>query len=248
MIEKIKIKLRKFVDLRVGAIIKSQTLLQQTNFNYNQISQLFNESSFIPFSSWAISPNAILHILNDITMNKRKAVIEFGAGASTFYIAKLIDKQELGTLFYSVESDQVWAEELARQLKILKLDHIVKIIYAPIKAVPTEISFGEQSTWYDIDILNSKIDNSVQFDVVVVDGPVGKNTPYSRFSAIPFLKDKMKTDFSVFLDDINRSDEMKITEEWQRILNCRSVFYERYVNLTSTDNFDTLPFQLENIN
>ncbi|MFV9484353.1 hypothetical protein ACNI3T_10955, partial [Christiangramia sp. ASW11-125] len=232
------------LDLRVDKIIKSQSHLQQTNFAYNHISQLFNESTFIPFSSWAISPNAILHILNDIVINRRKAIIEFGAGSSTFYIAKLIDSLQLETTFYSIESDPEWSKELVRQLKILKLDHCVTIITTPIVEAPSNLSLKGQKTWYDIEIINSYLEKEIKFDLVIVDGPVGASTPFSRYSAIPFLKNSLKSHFSVFLDDVNRNDEKVIIEEWNNILGCHIFYYDRYAYLTNNDNFDTLPFQI----
>ena len=235
--------MKSIVDLRVNSIIENQRLLQQTNFSYNQISQLFNDSHFIPYSVWTISPSLILHVLNEIIIKKRKTVIEFGGGASTFYIAKLIKTNKLETEFYTVESNADWVSELQTQLKALELDNIVKVIYAPLVPVPEEFSFQGQKSWYDTTVLNENIDKTIFFDVILVDGPAGKNTRFSRYSAVPFLKDRINSEFSIFLDDTIRKDERIIAEEWQKMLNCKSIKTNRYTNLTNVTDLETLPFQ-----
>ena len=154
MIKKIKKKLKRFIDLRVKLLKNQQRLNEQTHFNYNQISRLFKEESFIPFSAWAISPSTILHVLNDLCINKRRVIIEFGAGASTFYIAKLIKTLRLETVFYSVESDAKWVEELNRQLEIYKLQDYVNIIYAPLTEINENYAYREQKTWYSTEVLD----------------------------------------------------------------------------------------------
>lgn len=244
MIKRIKGKIKKIVDSRFISLRENQKLLQQINFNYNQISKLFSEDTFIPFTAWAISPSTILHVLNDITVNKRKAVIEFGAGASTFYIAKLIKLLKLETVFYTVESDPHWAKELQRQINLLELEDFVRIIYAPVVGVDKALAYKEQKTWYDIEVLEKNIDPSLQFDLVLVDGPAGGGTPYARYSAIPFLKKKMAEEYIIFLDDANRPEEQEILSEWQKMTGFGVGYRERYAILTYHTNFEVTPFQL----
>ena len=244
MIGYLKGRLKQVIDVRVQSIKEKQQRLQQTHFNYSQLSQLFQEDTFIPFSAWAISPSTILHVLNDISINKRKSVIEFGAGASTFYIAKLIKTMQLPTVFYSVEADGDWAKELNRQLELLELSAFVKVIHCPQAKVPANLSYKEQETWYDTEVLQDALSEAPGIDLILVDGPVGASTPFARYSAIPFLKEKMAVKYSIFLDDINRWREAEIAMEWQKILKCKMDKKERYVVFTNTDSFDVTPFQL----
>lgn len=244
MIGYLKKRLKQAIDFRVHSIKEKQHRLQQAHFNYSQLSQLFQEDTFIPFSAWAISPSTILHVLNDISINKRKAVIEFGAGASTFYIAKLIKTMQLPTVFYSVEADKDWAEELKKQLELMGLSAFVKVIHCPQAKVPSNLGYKEQETWYDTEVLQDALSEAPEIDLVLVDGPVGASTPFARYSAIPFLKNKMAANFSVFLDDVNRSREAEIAMEWQKVLKCRMNKKERYAAFTNTNRFDVTPFQL----
>ena len=244
MIIKIKNKLKNFVDSKVSLLKTHQHLLQQTNFNYNQISHLFKEDSFIPFSAWAISPSTILHVLNDITLNKRQNVIEFGAGASTFYIAKLIKVLDLNTVFYSIESDKYWAEEIQNQIQILKIEDFVKVIYAPLTPISGNIALRNQKKWYDPNLLEEKLPKKISFDLLLVDGPFGGSSPFARYSAVPFLKSKLAANFSIFLDDVNRPDEQEIIREWSEFLDCEIQFKERYGVISNSRNFNVTPFRI----
>lgn len=244
MIKKIKLEIKKFVDHRVRLLRDQQYENQQINFDYNQLSQLFREDSFVPFSAWAISPTTILHVLNDISINKRKNIIEFGSGASTFYIAKLIKILNLKCSFYSVESDKEWANELERLLKLYEISDFVRVIYSPLSTVPNEYKLKEQSIWYDLNVLDKALKDQVKFDLILVDGPFGGSTPYARYSAIPYLKTVISKEASIYLDDTNREDEKKILMEWQKILGLERFDYERYSCLKLNQNFDVSPFRL----
>lgn len=247
MINRIKKKLKHFIDVRIRLIKDQQRLNEQITFNYNQISQLFKEESFIPFSAWAISPSTILHVLNDIIINKRKNIIEFGAGASTFFIAKLIKTLKCESTFYSIESDKNWACELERQLKIYNLEDYVTIIYAPLVKVSEALLFKDQKKWYDLEVLKNSLKSNTEFDLIIVDGPYGGSTPFARYSAVPFLIDNLGKNYSVFLDDINRTEERLIAVEWGQMLNCNFKYIERYAVFSTAQRFDVSPFQLESL-
>ena len=244
MIKKIKDKLLGLIESKVDVIVKKQLFLQQINFNNNQLLQLFKGETFVPLTTWSISPSALLHVLNDITINNRKGVMEFGAGVSTLYIAKLIKTLDLDTTFFSVESDERWAEEVERQLKSLELNKVVKIIHSPIVTVAEQLKFREQTTWYDTDIIKDFIGEEIKFDLILVDGPKGASTPFARYTAVPFLQPMMKDRFSIYLDDINRAEEKEIALQWQQLCNSKVTFRESYAVITNSNNFDVTPFQL----
>lgn len=246
MIKKIKFEIKKFVDIRVRLLRDQQHKNQQINFNYNQLSQLFGDDSFIPFSAWAMSPSTILHVLNDISINKRKNIIEFGAGASTFYIAKLLKTLKSDAIFFSIESDKEWANELKRQLELYAISDFVKIIYAPLSEISKDYAFNNQKTWYDTNILDKALNDQVELDLILVDGPFGGSTPFARYSAVPYLKNYITHKTSIYLDDIQRKDEEEILSQWNKSLGFDVKVIERYACLNNTQNFDVRPFQLSN--
>lgn len=244
MIRKLRNKLKNFIDVRVRLLRDQQHQNQQVLFNYNQLNQLFGEDSFIPFSGWAISPSTVLHVLNDITINNRKSIIEFGSGSSTFYIAKLLKILKSEAVFYSIESDEKWANELKDQLQLYGISDYVKIIYIPLTKVSKEYSFKEQLTWYDTQILERELNKENHFDLVLVDGPFGGSTPYARYSAVPFLSKQISNQTSIFLDDVLRVEEKVILKEWEKLLGKQSKIQERYGFFKGSTTFDVSPFQL----
>ena len=63
--------------------------------------------AFRPWPGSAIAPSALLMILNEIEINARRTVVEFGSGLSTLYIAKLL--QRTGGHITTIENDEAWA-------------------------------------------------------------------------------------------------------------------------------------------
>ena len=245
MIKKIKDRINVYVDGKFKRIYNKQRKINQIQFNYSQINQLFtNAPFFIPLSEWAISPSAIAHVLNDIVVNDRKSIIEFGSGASTFYIAKLLKSNKIEASFFSVESNVKWANQIKKQLEFLDLTNYVTVIISPIKSVDRSLALGDQKVWYDVDVLNEHLKDTHSIDLVLVDGPFGGLTPNSRFSAVPYLKDKLAETYAIFLDDIDRREEKFIFENWQNILQCSKQKVERYAVLSSEAEFYSRPFQL----
>lgn len=245
MIKKIKDRINVYVDGKFKQLFKKQRKISQIQFNYAQLNQLFTDTSyFIPLSEWAVSPSTIVHILNDIVVNDRKSIIEFGSGVSTLYIAKLIKSNIIQASFFSVESDVQWADKITKQLELLDLTSYVTIIIAPIKAVDHSLALGEQKVWYDTNILNEHLKTIQSIDLVLVDGPFGGLTPNSRFSAVPYLKDKLAETYAVFLDDVDREDERNILKNWEDILQCSKQNIESYSVLTSTTEFISKPYRL----
>lgn len=244
MINKLKNKFWKKIDLRFNQLKSQQHNNAQIQFNYNQLQNLINEPFFVPMTTWSMSPSTILHVLNDISINNRLNVIEFGSGASTFYIAKLIKQYSLKTKFFSVESDEEWMNQLYNQLKLYNLEDFVELIFAPIVEVPKSLSYKGQKTWYDTKILSTKLAYLETVDLILVDGPIGKSTPFARYSAIPFLAEKISEDFTVFLDDIHRKQEQEIIKQWSKQLDGNPRCIERYAYLSLRESLGAQPFQL----
>lgn len=236
--------LTKYINRKFNYVVNRHNSALQTNFSYLQISKIFNEELFIPMTSWSISPNLILHILNDIKINDKKCIVEFGAGVSTLYIAKLIKINKMNTVFYSIESDVTWSQKIAQQLKLLGLDDVVKIILAPIEKISNNLTYNNQDKWYDQESLKVALKTVENIDLVLIDGPSGMLCEYSRFSAVPFLKEKLAQDYTTFLDDANRKDEKEIATAWRKDLDCKLRFEDNYAVLSTPTAFGVLPFKL----
>ncbi|MFV8226699.1 hypothetical protein [Christiangramia aquimixticola] len=244
ILNKLKDKIKGFVDSRVQSIRNNQQQLQQAQFSYAQISNLFSKDHFIPFSAWAISPETIHHVLNDIQINKREFIVEFGAGASTFYIAKLIKLHNLDARFNSVESNPEWISTLRYQLKAYGLDEYVNFIQVDLEPISSNFLYKSQKCWYDLEKVSSLVQGTNKIDCILVDGPFGGITPYARYSAVPFLRQRLADNFGIFLDDIGRQEEWEIAREWRKLLNCQIQFHGKHAYLFSHSDFDIAPLKI----
>src|SRR5690606_34701415 len=139
-------------------------------------------------------------------INDRKCIVKFGSGISTLYIAKLLKNNQLKASFYSIESDLNWLNKIKDDLKVLELTEYVTFIEAPIEKVLGDLAIDGQQLWYDTKILDQEFGDLKDIDLVLVDGPLGSLTPNARYSAIPYLKPRLASNYSVFLDDTHRVD------------------------------------------
>lgn len=217
---------------------------QQQLYATLKLQSIFDTESFIPQTGWSLQPKALLHILNIISINKRKSIIEFGAGATTLYIAKLLQIENSNATFISIESDLDWLETLRSKLVENNLDHLVTLVHSPIEEIDPIFLFEEQKTWYAQSPIEDVIKNFPNFDMVIVDGPFGGSTPYARYSAMPFLKAKTNEDTFWILDDTNRLEENKILLEWKELTGLVISRYNRYSILTKKSNFDISSFKI----
>jgi hypothetical protein len=170
---------------------------------------------FLPFTGSAMRPFCIAHLLNDIVINNRKNIIEFGSGISTIMTGRLIRKNNLTTTLLSVEHDKNWAIVLEGILKNEDLQDVVKVLHVPL----TDCKLvADNDQWYDIDMLSQHIEGR-QFDMVIVDGPPAwvKGKEKARYPALPFIQSKLASRFSIYLDDANRQGEQVILKLWQAL-------------------------------
>lgn len=240
MIDRIKNKIKQFEHR-----IETSHQLQEDHLAMTQLLKMFPNGIFLPMTSWSVSPREVLHICNDIVINNRKSIIEFGSGFSTICIAQLLKINNIEASFFSVEDNSDWANDMRKMIDKLGLQNQVKIIIAPIADVPAEFAKKSQTKWYDTKSIAAEIASIDNFDVVIVDGPFGGSTPFARYSAVPFLKPKLSGDFAIFLDDSNRADEKQIAADWIKITEAKSKNHKRYFCLIGKSGFDVAPYGIK---
>jgi hypothetical protein len=178
------------------------------------LQDLLRDYGFVPVSGSAMSFESILTICNDILVNERKAVIEFGSGISTLVIASLIRRKGLTCRFVSVDGNAAWQSIISRCLHDAGTATGVELIHAPV--VPHRLAIAGNS-WYDLDSHRDSIATST-FDSVIIDGPEACNDriALARYPALPFLRDHLdcKRCF-VLLDDAGRAGEREIRRRWK---------------------------------
>ena len=196
-------------------------------FYLNQLNNLLPKDTYLPVTSWSIAPTTIALILNEILIENRKNIIEFGSGLSTVYICLLIAKYKLDVNFISVDDNLEWIEKQNLILEDLGCKNLVNFVHAPIIDLnDTNITYGAQQKWYDVKEIDPVVKDS-NWDMVIVDGPQGSITPFSRYSAVPFLRKYLDSQPVIFLDDARRTDEMEIANEWSKILGIPYKYHNR---------------------
>ena len=237
MIAKIKNKIKEFenrIDINY-------------QFNHDQLAitqllKMFDNNVFLPLTTWSICPKEVLHICNDIIINNRKNIIEFGSGFSTLCIAQLLKINNIKANFISVENNEEWVDSINTILKQLDLNDYVKIVLAPIADVDIKLAKEGQKKWYDNKVLDESLVTLGLIDLIIVDGPYGGLTPYARYSAVPYLKEKMSDNFSIFLDDSRRKMEKEILNDWEKILKGNLSDFKRYACISSNSSFGSVPY------
>jgi hypothetical protein len=169
---------------------------------------------FVPFTGSSLRPFCLNHMINDIIINQRLTIIEFGSGVSTIIIGRMIKKNKLGATILSIEHNQEWAAVLKKWLQAEQLDDIVSVVVAPLKQCHLAVNGND---WYDLEPLDQATKNK-NFDMVIIDGPPAweKSKSMARYPALPYIKEKLSGSYAVYLDDANREGEQSIIELWKK--------------------------------
>jgi len=200
-----------FLRREIKKILNQDSLVNYDSLSLQQLSGILN--NYIPWTSSSIRPGAIVKIINDILINNRRNIIEFGGGMSTLYIAYMLKKN--GGHLYTIDHDDNWIELVKEMLKKENLEDVVTFVHAPMEKSKHSI---DNLDWYSENSMNTMLGDE-QFDLVLVDGPLAytKDLELSRYPAIPYLMDKNKISESstIICDDINRNGEQAIVKKWE---------------------------------
>jgi predicted O-methyltransferase YrrM len=173
-------------------------------------------SDYVPWTGASVHPTALLYLLNDITIHRRRHIVECGAGISTIYICSLLKSLQQETKFHSVDHDEKWLSLIRNYLEERNLLDYAELVHAPL--TDHKECFNGKCTWYDTVELESKI-SGPPIDLLFIDGPPANddNSEYARYPALPYFRPKLSDDFSVVLDDASRRGERLITRRWQEV-------------------------------
>ncbi|WP_106640808.1 class I SAM-dependent methyltransferase [Allosphingosinicella vermicomposti] len=161
------------------------------------------QDSLPNLGSWKADTGLLTLLVDHILETKPRLVVEFGAGASTFILARALQKAGGGRLISFdqhadfVHATQAWLAEHGME--------------ADMRAVPLHPSpDGWPGLWYDHGPLPDGI------DMVVVDGPPWTIHPLTR-GAASSLFDKISPGGTLFLDDAARPGERVVASRWKKL-------------------------------
>jgi hypothetical protein len=170
---------------------------------------------YLPFTGATAHPVCLARLLNDIVVNRRRSIIELGAGISTVLIGRLFQKNRLDARLMAVDHDGGWISTLEDLLKAEKLSEHIELVHAPL--VPCALE-GADLPWYDVSRLKERI-GTTRFDLAFVDGPPAfePGKQLARYPALPFLLPHLADRFSIFLDDTVRAGEQEVLARWAKL-------------------------------
>ena len=182
---------------------------------YLLIQDLVRFPEYFAITNSSLRFHTLAVILNDILINNRRQIIEFGSGISTLAIANLIKKNKLECNFISVEDNEEWFQYLKSFLTRNDLQKYVNIIFAPLKKNSLAL---ENNLWYSDEVLQNNISSDFKFSLAIIDGPAAwkPKIRLSRYPAVPYLVNILSEESSIYLDDTNRKGEKEIMSLWNQ--------------------------------
>tara|TARA_R110001606_G_scaffold314556_6_gene461328 strand:+ start:5573 stop:6259 length:687 start_codon:yes stop_codon:yes gene_type:complete len=197
--------------------------------------------AFRPWPGSAVRPAALQMLLNEIFINGRRSIVEFGSGISTLYLAKALDNIGDGHLV-SFESDEQWAAIVRSWLKEEGVEARVTLVLAPMADCSLALNGLE---WYDLGTVTKAMEGFSP-DCVFVDGPLAyqRENKLSRYPAVPALQSYLADEFVVVLDDASREGERQVASKWASLLGVDFVKFPIHGNVaraTKGKAFETCP-------
>ncbi|WP_310379999.1 class I SAM-dependent methyltransferase [Flavobacterium sp.] len=171
------------------------------------IQKLYHQGSYLPFTTSSLKFRFLVCLANDIVVNSRTSVLEFGSGISTILIARLIKMNNLNCTIITVDESAAWQEIIKKILKEENLLNYVNFVCAPaVKSTDIELSY-EYNNPAVFEAIGDK-----KFDLVLADGPSAwqKTNVMSRATNLKFIKNNMTDNFSIFVDNSDRPGETEL--------------------------------------
>lgn len=175
---------------------------------------------------WAASADFIKivyrYILKKIREKEKITIVECGSGISTVLISYLLKKYSPKSKFYTLEHSIDYANLTLQELNNHNLSKYNKLYFAPLIKYKLEDKIWY---WYDKSELIKDLENNI--DILIIDGPPLVTQKNARYPAVTLLKNFLKKESVIILDDANRADEKEIVKRWKKELKeYEENFYE----------------------
>jgi hypothetical protein len=213
----------------------------ETILNFSLLSSLIKDK-YIPFNNMAMHPSCLAYLLNEIILNKRTRIVEFGSGISTILISRLIKQNNLKDCqFISFEHNKDWAELVEHEIETNSNIHI---IHAPLER---QTVGNYKINFYKSETLNTTLEK-LQFkniDLLIVDGPPAYNEEmqFNRMGAIPNVYSFLNlSSCAIILDDAQRNGEKQSLQEWTKLYKFKFSYYKRMSIAYLGEHFVASPF------
>ncbi len=190
-------------------------------------------------------PAALVSIINEIVLKKRRRVVELGSGTSTIILARAL--QRSGGTLLSIEHDEDWASYVAGLIRAESLGDAARVERVDLEpyteAHPTGPSDWKiPDVWYQSAVLRSAVPPDI--DLLVVDGPPAgrQEDVLVRHPAVPVLRDCLAEDFTLLLDDADRPAERETVARWEVELGVEFAIVERLALAVARSTGGLIPY------
>lgn len=187
------------------------------------IQKLYHQGSYLPFTTSSLKFRFLACLANDIVINSRTSILEFGSGISTIIIARLIKMNNLKCALITVDESAEWQEIIKKILKEENLLDYVNFVCAPtVKSSDLEHSFE----YYNQAVFEAI--SNMKFDLVLSDGPSAwqKTNVMSRATNFKFIKNNMADNFTIFVDNSDRLGETELVNRIASEFNVKPILLD----------------------
>lgn len=158
-----------------------------------------------PTGRWAMDAQELLRLTRFVQEKEPRLILEVGSGTSTIWLGYCAEAW--GGKIVSLDHDEYFASRTRAAVAEHQLEETVDVRVAPL--TPVEID-GDTYEWYAL----SAIEDVESVDVLIVDGPPSSAGESSRLPAVPLLRERLSDRAVVVLDDVSRTDEKEILDDW----------------------------------
>jgi len=161
---------------------------------------------FGPLREWALSPDALLIILREVTSRSDPYVLEFGSGESTVAVAAALRARGCGHMV-TVEHDAEFAKIVTERLRRNALMKYVDVRVVEMRHFNSRLSPTKYKSY---NLANFNVD----FNVALIDGPISVFGAETRAIPLEYCLQRLKGDRVIYFDDAARTDERNVLRQY----------------------------------
>ena len=174
--------------------------------SYQSLEKALGLDKALPVTEhWSAAPDFLELITDHCLQNRPQVIVECSSGTSSLVLSRCCQLNRVGHV-YSLEDGEQFVTQTRQQLNDFILSEYCDVIHAPLQDVQLD---SEIFQWYALNDLPE-----VKIDMLVIDGPPGFLQKFSRYPALPLLKERLGEHCTVFLDDAARDDEQELVMRW----------------------------------
>jgi predicted O-methyltransferase YrrM len=175
---------------------------------YIQIHDIVSQSTMLgSLRGWAMSPDALVHILADLERRENPTILEFGSGESTLVFASALRMKNQGRLI-TIEHNREFMERIRTRIEAAHLEPWVEFHHAPLLG---NDAAKHESAGSEMDLSGLP---DVRIDLALIDGPPGNSYGgQARREPLKWTLSRLSAGGTVFLDDANRPAEQAIVAD-----------------------------------